>query len=79
MFFGLMQFHMAIRVGLLAKAESGHFNPQLMLKALARGAAMNIDLTDKWNPWEVMDRDIDELRAEYNIAPQDQAIHASAS
>ncbi len=73
MFFGLMQFHMAIRVGLLAKAESGHFNPQLMLKALARGAAMNIDLTDKWDPWNVMDRDIDELRAEYNIAPQDQA------
>ena len=73
MFFGLMQFHMAIRVGLLAKAESGHFNPQLMLNALARGAAMNVDLTDKWDPWDVMDRDIDELRAEYNIAPQDQA------
>lgn len=73
MFFGLMQFHMGIRIGPLAKGESGHFNPQLMLNALARGAAMNIDLTDKWDPWEVMDRDIDELRAEYNILPQDQA------
>jgi uncharacterized tellurite resistance protein B-like protein len=71
MFFGLMQFHMGIRIGLLAKAESGHFNPRLMLKALARGAAMNIDLTDRWNPWDVMDRDIDELRAQYNIAPQE--------
>ena len=40
-----------------------------MLKAIARGAAMNIDLTDDWDPWTVMDRDIDELRAEYNIAP----------
>ena len=69
LFFGLMQFHMGIRIGLLAKGETGHFNPQLMLKALARGAAMNIDLTDKWDPWAVMDRDIDELRAEYNIAP----------
>ena len=63
-----MQFHMGIRIGLLAKGETGHFNPQLMLKALARGAAMNIDLTDKWDPWTVMDRDIDELRAEYHIA-----------
>ncbi len=74
MFFGLMQFHMGIRVGPLAKSESGHLNPQLMLKALARGAAMNIDLTDKWDPWSVMDRDIDELRAEYNIAPKDHSI-----
>ena len=73
MFFGLMQFHMGIRVGGLAKAETGHFNPQLMLNAIARGAAMNIDLTDKWDPWEVMDRDIDKLRKEYNILPRSQA------
>ena len=70
-FFGMMQFHMGIRVGLLAKGESGNFNPELMLEAIARGAAMNIDLTDSWDPWTVMDRDIDELRAEYNIAPKD--------
>ena len=70
-FFGLMQFHMGIRVGLLAKSESGNFNPELMLKAIARGAGMNIDLTDSWDPWSVMDRDIDELRAEYGIAPPD--------
>ncbi len=68
-FFGMMQFHMGIRVGLLAEGESGHFDPQRMLNAIARGAAMNIDLTDQWNPWEVMDRDIDALRAEYGIAP----------
>ena len=52
-----------------AKSETGHFNPELMLKAIARGAAMNIDLTDSWDPWTVMDRDIDELRTEYGIAP----------
>ena len=67
-FFGLMQFHMGVRVGLLAKGETGHFNPDLMLTAIARGAAMNIDLTDNWDPWTVMERDIDELRAEYGIA-----------
>ena len=70
-FFGMMQFHMGIRIGLLAKGATGHFNPELMLKAMARGAAMNIDLTDTWDPWTVMDRDIDELRAEYNIAPKE--------
>ena len=72
-FFGLMQFHMSIRVGLLAKASSGHFNPELMLRAIARGAAMNIDLTDKWDPWAVMDRDIDELRVEYGVPPKSSA------
>ena len=78
-FFGLMQFHMGIRLGLLAKSESGNFNPRLMLSALARGAAMNIDLTDTWDPWELMDRDIDELRAEYNIGPNTQANASSMS
>ena len=68
-FFGLMQFHMGVQVGVLAKGETGHFNPELMLKAIARGAAMNIDLTEQWDPWPVMDRDIDELRTEYGIAP----------
>ena len=69
-FFGMMQFHLGVRVGALAKAETGHFDPERMLKAVARGAAMNIDLTDDWDPWTVMDRDIDELRAEYGIAPR---------
>ena len=69
MFCGLMQFHLGIRIGALAKAESGYFNPDTMLQAIACGAAMTIDLTDKWDPWTVMTRDIDELRAEYGIAP----------
>ena len=68
-FFDMMQFHMGVRVGPLTKSETGHFDPDLMLKAIARGAAMNIDLTDGWDPWNVMDRDIDELRVEYGIAP----------
>ena len=70
LFFGLMQFHMGIRVGVLAKAEKGYFDPELMLRAVARGAKMNIDLTEAWDPWTVMDRDIDELRTEYGIGPK---------
>jgi hypothetical protein len=26
--------------------------------------------SSKWKPWDVMDRDIDELRAEYDVAPK---------
>lgn len=69
-FFGLMQFHMGIAIGVLAKPERGHFDPKLMLPAIARGAAMSIDLTESWDPWSVMDRDIDELREQYGIAPK---------
>ena len=66
-----MQFHMGIRITPLARGASGNLDPELLLTALARGSAMNIDLTESWDPWTVMDRDIDALRAEYNIAPKD--------
>lgn len=67
--FGLMQFHMGIRVGPLARATTDNLEPELLLQALARGAAMNIDLTALWDPWGVMEHDIDELRRQYDIAP----------
>lgn len=70
LFFGLMQFHMGIQMTPIAAGESQNFQPELMMKSLMRGSAMNIDLTDTWDPWSVMDHDIDELRAQYNILPK---------
>jgi len=68
--FGLMQFHMGIRITPLTKGVTDNLEPELLLEALARGAAMNIDLTAMWDPWGVMDHDIDELRQQYDIAPR---------
>jgi hypothetical protein len=40
-----------------------------VVRAFARGSRMNIDLTDRWDFWAVMDRPVEELRKEYGIAP----------
>lgn len=40
-----------------------------MVRAFARGTKMNIDLTDHWDFWAVMDQPVDALRERYNILP----------
>lgn len=36
-----------------------------MIEAFARGARMNIDLSDAWDYWPVMDRPLEEVRRLY--------------
>ena len=58
-----------VRMTPAGPAETGHFDVEKVLRAVERGAAMNIDLTQGWNPWSVMHRPVDELRIEYEIPP----------
>lgn len=74
MVFLLMMAEHGIRVTPFAKEQAGYFehNPGTaadIVRAFARGAAMNIDLTDHWDHWTVMDQPIDELRRRYGITP----------
>lgn len=41
-----------------------------VVRAFARGVKTKIDLTDRWDFWAVMDRQVAELRKEYGIEPQ---------
>lgn len=67
--FAMMQFHMGQKLGPVAGAEHGLFEPKRQLLALRRGAACAIDPTDGWDFWPVIARPLEELRAEYRIAP----------
>ena len=58
-----------IRLTPATTGHRGHFEPERVLRALRRGIACTIDPTDGWDPWPVIDRPLDELRAEYHIEP----------
>ena len=66
-FFVMIQFHAGIRVD--PGAEEGIFDPDEVMTALGRGAAMRADLDEGWDPWAVMERPLEELRGEYGILP----------
>ena len=68
-FFALMQFHLGFRAMPVAKDERGHFVPEETVVAMRRGAASTIDPLDGWDPWEVIDTSVDELRERYRIGP----------
>ncbi len=65
----LVMFHLGIKLAPIATPGKGHFNPEKVLRAMRRGAAMKVDLTDHWNYWEVVELPIDEVRARYGIGP----------
>ncbi|HEX2569540.1 MAG TPA: hypothetical protein VH877_08275 [Polyangia bacterium] len=67
--FVLVHFHLGIRITPIAQAERGLFDPQRVLRALARGAACRVDLSDRWNFWEVVGLPLEEVRARYGIPP----------
>ncbi len=54
-----------------AKVQSGELDPEEFLRGLEMGMNCNIDLSKDWNPWDHMDRQLDDIRNEYNI------IHAT--
>lgn len=65
--FALLQFHVGFRITPIAKSQTGLFDVERALTALARGGAMTVDLTDRWSYWDVADVPIDELRQRYGI------------
>lgn len=67
--FGIVQFHVGVRLTPATVGHRGNFEPERVLRALRRGIACTIDPTDGWDPWQVMQRPLDELRAEYHIEP----------
>jgi hypothetical protein len=68
--FVLLQFHVGVRVTPIAKSERGVFDVEKALRALARGAAMNTDLTSDWSYWDVVDVPLAELRERLGIPPK---------
>ena len=66
--FGILQFHVGMRITPIAKGYEGLFDVSLVLEALRRGAACRIDLTD-FDVFAQKDRPVDEVRAELDTPP----------
>jgi len=67
--FVILQFHLGVKVTPVAEGETGYFDPVKVLRAVERGAACRVDLSDGWSPWEVVGKPLEEVRREYGIAP----------
>ena len=68
--FVMLQFHFGLAIGPGVPTSRGLFDVGKALTAMRRGAAMNIDLTDTWKYWDVIDQPVAALRERYNIAPR---------
>jgi len=69
--FVMLQFHLGVKVTPIADAEKGYFDAKDVLRAVERGAACKVDLSDpaQWDFWSVARVPVEELRTRYGIPP----------
>jgi hypothetical protein len=65
--FGIIQFHLGVKVTPITDGRTGLFDVPKVLRAAERGAACKVDLSNRWDPFAVADVPVDQLRAEYGI------------
>lgn len=75
--FGILQFHIGMRITPVAKGYHGLFDVPLVLQALHRGAACKVDLSEDFDVFAHKDRPLDEVRWELGIPPLQAAAKAS--
>jgi hypothetical protein len=75
--FGILQFHLSMRITPVAKGYSGLFDVPLVLTALHRGASCTVDLTEGYDIFTDKDRPLDEVRRELGILPLHEVARAS--
>jgi hypothetical protein len=51
--FVILHFHCGIKITPVVDADVGLFDIPLVMHALQRGVACKVDLSDRWNFWEV--------------------------
>lgn len=65
----MMQFHVGVQITPGAQPTKGRFELEPFLQAVQRGAAMNVDLNDRWDPWAAFPEPLEELRRRYGVPP----------
>ncbi|MDQ2643129.1 MAG: hypothetical protein M3020_04895 [Myxococcota bacterium] len=75
--FGILQFHVGMRITPVAKGYTGLFDVPLVLTALHRGAACKIDLSEGFDMMGNRNKPLEQLRAELGIPPLETARKAS--
>lgn len=67
--FGILQFHLGLRITPIAKGERGYFDVKKVVTAAQRGSACSVDLSDGWDLFSVADVPLETLRARYGVPP----------
>jgi hypothetical protein len=67
--FVIIQFHLGVKITPVADAETGLFDVAKVLRAAQRGAACKVDLSDRWNPFDVVQLPLEEVRTRFGIPP----------
>lgn len=63
-------FHFGEQLNDVGHAGKGGLDPDEFWHAWARGEAMTVDIFDpQWNVWDWIERDLEELRRDWNVAP----------
>jgi len=66
-------FHFGEQLNDVGHAGKGGLDPDEFWHALARGQAMTADIFDpKWNVWDWIDHDLEDLRRKWNVTPAGQ-------
>lgn len=72
MLFAIFMYHVGVPVTFVAETERHRMDPDAMMRAYKRGLAMTHDMFQPdWDPMSIVERDVDEVRAEFNIQPRD--------
>ena len=74
--FGILQFHIGMRITPVAKGYHGLFDVPRVLEALRRGAACRVDFSAGFDVFAHKDRPLEALRAELGIPPLTPALTA---
>lgn len=69
LFFGIVQFHLGVKITPVAEPEVGYFDADRLVTALARGAACKVDLSANWDFWSELPRPLEEVRHDFGIPP----------
>lgn len=62
-----LQFHLGVKVSPYSPSGRGFFDPDVVLRAMRRGMAMNRDLSVGWDYWPDLGRDLEEVRASFGV------------
>ena len=77
--FGILQFHIGLRITPVAKGYQGLFDVPRVLKALERGARCSVDLSDGFDLFAHRNTPLEAVRAELGIPPLERpAAHDAA-
>jgi hypothetical protein len=67
--FGVLQFHLGLRITPVAKGERGLFDVAGVLRALERGAACRVDLGVSFDHFAFADMPLERVRRDLGVAP----------